>query len=126
MEYKDPNTDFQIELWDCSGNIEYRSCWPAFKEDANAVILVYDPMMKTDEHRDEELLLWRNEFCNLVNEEKLLILAHSQTGNPEETFKNTTAPNCLEEFIIHHTSFSCAENLKLQIKDFFRSLKTRH
>lgn len=31
----------EVELWDCSGNKKYESCWPAFWHGSNGVILVY-------------------------------------------------------------------------------------
>ncbi|XP_065890520.1 intraflagellar transport protein 22 homolog [Dysidea avara] len=31
----------EVELWDCSGNRKYESCWPAFWHGSNGVILVY-------------------------------------------------------------------------------------
>ena len=32
-----------VELWDCSGDMQYEQCWPALQEDAKAVVLVFNP-----------------------------------------------------------------------------------
>lgn len=32
-----------VELWDCSGDQQYQSCWPAILSGAIGVILVYNP-----------------------------------------------------------------------------------
>lgn len=32
-----------IELWDCSGDLMYESCWPAIKQGAKGVVLVFNP-----------------------------------------------------------------------------------
>ncbi|CAK9797020.1 Intraflagellar transport protein 22 homolog [Anthophora quadrimaculata] len=31
-----------IELWDCSGDHKFESCWPAIRKDAHGVIFVYN------------------------------------------------------------------------------------
>lgn len=36
--------NIEIELWDCSGNESFESCWTALAAKADGVILVYDPL----------------------------------------------------------------------------------
>ncbi|XP_063238590.1 intraflagellar transport protein 22 homolog [Bacillus rossius redtenbacheri] len=45
----------EIELWDCSGNRRFEPCWPAVKQDAQGVVLVYNPSAP-DHPRELELL----------------------------------------------------------------------
>jgi len=104
-----------IELWDTSGNLEYRSGWPAIKDTAQGIIMVYDANLKISSQEDE-LLMWRDEFSNQVSENQLLILAHSKSGDPTET------PKCFQESIVHHTSFSRPNELLSQVETFIHSI----
>jgi Rab-like protein 5 len=35
------------EVWDCSGDHEYESCWPALLQDLNGIIVVFNPANQT-------------------------------------------------------------------------------
>ena len=39
-------TSVPVELWDCSGDPDFQSCWPAMMHDAAGVVLVYNPVRK--------------------------------------------------------------------------------
>ena len=32
-----------VELWDCSGDLEYEKCWPAIQKGTQGIIFVYNP-----------------------------------------------------------------------------------
>ncbi|RUS70315.1 hypothetical protein EGW08_021921, partial [Elysia chlorotica] len=44
-----------VELWDCSGDRRYESCWPAMIRDASGAIFVYNP---DQPNHDKELDTW--------------------------------------------------------------------
>ena len=53
-----------VELWDCSGNQKYETCWPAILNDVDAVVLVFNP----DNHAHlNEIALWYDEFVSKAN-----------------------------------------------------------
>lgn len=54
LKIADQQSEKLIELWDCSGDRKYESCWPALRFGAQGVVLVVDP----EKTQDEELLLW--------------------------------------------------------------------
>ncbi|XP_014773442.1 intraflagellar transport protein 22 homolog isoform X1 [Octopus bimaculoides] len=64
MEFEQPmildgrNTVADIELWDCSGDHRYESCWAAFSKDANGIIFVYNPDRTNHNKELEELLAY--------------------------------------------------------------------
>lgn len=31
-----------IEIWDCSGDLKFKTCWPAIRKDLHGVILIYN------------------------------------------------------------------------------------
>ncbi|GLH03994.1 Intraflagellar transport protein 22 [Gryllus bimaculatus] len=45
----------EIELWDCSGDHKFETCWPAFQRDTQGVVFVYNPIV-ADHARELELL----------------------------------------------------------------------
>ncbi|GFO01191.1 intraflagellar transport protein 22 homolog [Plakobranchus ocellatus] len=54
-----------VELWDCSGDRRFESCWPAMIRDASGAIFVYNPDMP---NHDKELDTW---LSFIVNSSKL-------------------------------------------------------
>merc|ERR1712151_650284 len=36
-----------VEMWDCSGDKKYENCWGAILRQAQGVVMVYDPSIKT-------------------------------------------------------------------------------
>lgn len=45
----------EVELWDCSGDHKFETCWPAVQRDAHGIIFVHNPS-SGDHARDLELL----------------------------------------------------------------------
>ncbi|XP_029158218.1 intraflagellar transport protein 22 homolog [Nylanderia fulva] len=41
IEINDEHVSRDIELWDCSGDYKFKSCWPAIRKGVHGVILVY-------------------------------------------------------------------------------------
>ena len=50
----DQQSERIIELWDCSGDKKYESCWPALRLGIQGTVLVADPEKTTG----DELLMW--------------------------------------------------------------------
>lgn len=44
-----------VELWDCSGDTKYESCWSALARDTNGVIFLYNP---DQANQDKDLENW--------------------------------------------------------------------
>lgn len=36
------NVGCEVELWDCSGDQKFETCWPALMKDSNGVIIVFN------------------------------------------------------------------------------------
>ncbi|KHJ97423.1 hypothetical protein OESDEN_02594 [Oesophagostomum dentatum] len=54
LEIHEHRVEVDVELWDCSGDLKYRDCWPAFLDRIEGVILVANP----DENKGEDLKMW--------------------------------------------------------------------
>ncbi|CAJ0602417.1 unnamed protein product [Cylicocyclus nassatus] len=73
LEIHQQRVEVDVELWDCSGDLKYRDCWPAFLDGIEGVILVANP----DENKGEDLKMWYQEFIaksNLDTENVLVVL----------------------------------------------------
>ncbi|XP_050680843.1 intraflagellar transport protein 22 homolog [Leptidea sinapis] len=62
MTHSGNNIKIDIELWDCSGDHKFESCWPALRAGADGVILVCSP--NTASVASRELELFYNYFVS--------------------------------------------------------------
>ncbi|XP_060900972.1 intraflagellar transport protein 22 homolog [Labrus mixtus] len=74
------NRVYEVELWDCSGNFKFESCWPALMKDASGVVIIFNPDVST--HLDE-LELWHSMFIYTqgLQAEQCLLIAHHKPGS---------------------------------------------
>lgn len=86
-----------IELWDASGDHTYESCWKAIMNEADGVVLVYNPDAPS---QDQQLNDWFDFFVrkNGLRDEQCLIFAHrsgkaisSERFRPPPLFSKVTA-----------------------------------
>ncbi|XGW30717.1 hypothetical protein V3C99_009576 [Haemonchus contortus] len=73
LDIRRQRIEVDVELWDCSGDLKYRDCWPAIRDGIEGVILVANP----DENTGEDLKIWYDEFIassNLDAENVLIVL----------------------------------------------------
>nr|CDJ84657.1 CRE-IFTA-2 protein [Haemonchus contortus] len=54
LDIRRQRIEVDVELWDCSGDLKYRDCWPAIRDGIEGVILVANP----DENTGEDLKIW--------------------------------------------------------------------
>lgn len=54
LELGGERIEAEVELWDCSGDRKFESCWPAIRHGSNGAILVCNPELS----RGADLLLW--------------------------------------------------------------------
>jgi len=74
----------EVELWDCSGNHKFSTCWPAFRKDTNGVLIIYNP--NTGNH-DKELETWYTQFVQSqgLKDSQCIVFAHHQPSAPDLT-----------------------------------------
>ena len=76
-----------IELWDSSGDHSYESCWGAIMNEADAVLLIYNPDAPS---QDSQLGDWYDYFVkrNGLRDDQCLIFAHRlSNSNSGERFR---------------------------------------
>uniref|UniRef100_A0A915LMA2 Intraflagellar transport protein 22 homolog n=2 Tax=Meloidogyne incognita group TaxID=654580 RepID=A0A915LMA2_MELJA len=74
LELDGERVNAEVELWDCSGDRKFESCWPAIRYRCDGVIFVCNPEI----NKGEDLLTWYNEFAlkNGIRLRNLFILLH--------------------------------------------------
>ncbi|KAI1710578.1 ras of complex, roc, domain of DAPkinase domain-containing protein [Ditylenchus destructor] len=77
LELEGEHVNAEVELWDCSGDTRYESCWPAIRYRSNGAIFVCNPEI----HTGSDLLIWYTEFAikTGISPRNLLVLLHRQS-----------------------------------------------
>ncbi|PAV76208.1 hypothetical protein WR25_21347 isoform B [Diploscapter pachys] len=99
--------EIDVELWDCSGDLKYRDCWPAIKEGVHGVILVANP----DENEGTDLDIWYTNFIakSSVQIENVLVVLN-------EMGEKRTNDGVISEFKL--VFYSSRKDRELKLLDF--------
>ncbi|CAG5120585.1 unnamed protein product [Candidula unifasciata] len=73
-----------VELWDCSGDRKFESCWPAMVRDASGAVFVYNP---DQPNHDKDLDIWYNFIIgnNHLKENQCIVFAHRKPHTAGES-----------------------------------------
>ncbi|XP_077995703.1 intraflagellar transport protein 22 homolog [Glandiceps talaboti] len=87
----------EVELWDCSGNQKFETCWSAFMKDTSGVVLVYNP---DQSNHDKQLDMWYNTFVsNLgIRDSQCIVFAHHK---PSTSNQNTVQLSSSMSKVMH-------------------------
>ena len=92
-----------VELWDCSGDLEYEKCWPAIQKGAQGIVFVYNPKNPNSE-KDMEFFI--NNFAKhaKILPKQCMSFAHhfdvgeyGPTSKPLHCFKGLSVSDCTAE-----------------------------
>ncbi|KOC60161.1 Rab-like protein 5 [Habropoda laboriosa] len=72
-----------IELWDCSGDHKYESCWPAIRKDIHGVIFVYNDTSNECLKEIQQLYDYFIEQTKLGPEKCVILCYDPEKKNPE-------------------------------------------
>ena len=97
--------NMQVELWDCSGDRQYESCWTAILRETQGVVLVYDPTIKEQE---KDIELWYKTFVSPLGlrDGQILVFAHQAGQIGASSYQ---APRALENFKFANTTLDSDE-----------------
>jgi len=110
------SVNLSVELWDCSGDKQYKECWSAILRDVHGVVLVYDPTIKEQE-RDIEL--WYKTYVARqlrLSDAQVILFAHqAQAGNVRSSYQ---APRALDRFTFLNTTLD-NDDTAIAMRDAF-------
>ncbi|XP_022793043.1 intraflagellar transport protein 22 homolog isoform X4 [Stylophora pistillata] len=74
----------EVELWDCSGNHKFSTCWAAFQKDTNGVLIIYNPDQSS---HDKELETWYTQFVQSqgLKDSQCMVFAHRRPSAADTT-----------------------------------------
>ncbi|XP_033747818.1 intraflagellar transport protein 22 homolog [Pecten maximus] len=94
----------EVEMWDCSGDRRFETCWPAMAKDTNGIVFVFNPDMP---NHDKDMEGWYDYFVAQQNlkDSQCIAFAHHKPGANErersqlsDTFtKVQTVPTNIED-----------------------------
>lgn len=76
----------KVELWDCSGDHKYESCWPAILQNLDGIIVCFDP---TSKQQAADVGIWCDWFCKggQLTTGQCTIFAHGNLTAVHKPFK---------------------------------------
>jgi signal recognition particle receptor subunit beta len=117
-KWSDGQNKLAIELWDCSGHQRYEPCWPALMQDANAVVVMYNPENRGHER---EVELWYEWFVQKagIDDDRCLVLAHHVSS---QNVQRKRPPKALSQCTVVQSSFDDLESLRNNFDRFLGTL----
>ncbi|XP_056248466.1 intraflagellar transport protein 22 homolog isoform X1 [Seriola aureovittata] len=74
------NKTCEVELWDCSGDFKFESCWPALMKDSSGMVIIFNPDVPS---HLKEIETWYSMFISSqgLQENQCLLIAHHKPGS---------------------------------------------
>eukprot|EP00128_Syssomonas_multiformis_P012246 Colp12_sorted_trinity150504_noHs@3137 len=97
------NNKASVELWDCSGNLNYENCWPAMAKDSNGVIFVFNP---DDTGSEKKLKIWHQKFVanNNLKDRCCAVFAHKSQNSNQKTPRVSLTDREFSNVMVEYTN----------------------
>ncbi|XP_062259501.1 intraflagellar transport protein 22 homolog isoform X1 [Platichthys flesus] len=94
------NKTCEVELWDCSGDFKFESCWPALMKDSSGVVIVFNPDVPS---HLKEIETWYSMFISSQGllDNQCLLIAHHKPGSGVEDERLPLASHLSRLSLIH-------------------------
>jgi len=117
---KGANEPVSVELWDASGDHAYENCWKAIMQDADGVILIYNP---DSPGQDQQLGDWFEFFVrkNGLKDEQCIAIAFRTALESAERFR---PPPLFSKVTAALQTAANSQEIKEMFSDFMKSLST--
>ncbi|XP_025756170.1 intraflagellar transport protein 22 homolog isoform X2 [Oreochromis niloticus] len=90
----------EVELWDCSGDFKFESCWPAIMKDSSGVVIIFNPDVPS---HLKEIEMWHSMFISSqgLQDSQCLLIAHHKPGSGVEDRRLPLASHLSRLLLIH-------------------------
>uniref|UniRef100_A0A8V1ABR7 Intraflagellar transport protein 22 homolog n=1 Tax=Gallus gallus TaxID=9031 RepID=A0A8V1ABR7_CHICK len=128
LEYEKPNLNgnskgagCRFELWDCSGDQKFETCWPALMKDSHGVIIIFNPELPS---HLKEIEMWYSCFVQQqpLLDSQCLLVAHHKPGSAEDTENLSLAYPLNKLKLIHSNLEEDPEDVRMEFIKYFRSI----
>ncbi|XP_075877793.1 intraflagellar transport protein 22 homolog [Nelusetta ayraudi] len=101
----------EVELWDCSGDFKFESCWPAVMKDSSGVVIVFNPDVPS---HLKEIETWYSMFISAqgLQDNQCLLIAHRKPGSAAEDRRLQLASHLGRVPLIHSNLEEEPEDLR--------------
>eukprot|EP00762_Andalucia_godoyi_P003715 ANDGO_08641.mRNA.1 Intraflagellar transport protein 22 len=115
------NVRCAVELWDCSGDLRFQSCWPALSQGCDGVLLVFNPDDKGQEKDVETYFRYFVQGPDLRLESQTALFAHRQAP-PAQRVQKIKISKALVKVPIAQTSVDYdVDTLTIEFDKFLAS-----
>ncbi|XP_054065253.1 intraflagellar transport protein 22 homolog isoform X3 [Rissa tridactyla] len=140
LEYEKPNLNgnskgagCRFELWDCSGDQKFETCWPALMKDSHGVIIIFNPELPS---HLKEIEMWYSCFVQQqpLLDSQCLLVAHHKPGSAgdtenlslgkkmENSISNSRAYPLNKIKLIHSNLEDDPEDVRMEFMKYFKSI----
>uniref|UniRef100_UPI0037E91215 intraflagellar transport protein 22 homolog n=1 Tax=Semicossyphus pulcher TaxID=241346 RepID=UPI0037E91215 len=107
----------EVELWDCSGDFKFESCWPALMKDSSGVVIVFNPDVPS---HLKEIETWHSMFISSqsLQDSQCLLIAHHKPGSGVEDGRLPLASHLSRLPLIHSNLDEEPEDVKLDFQRY--------
>lgn len=111
------NGPLEVELWDCSGDFKFESCWPALMKDSTGVVIVFNPDVPS---HLKEIETWYSMFISSqgLQDNQCLLIAHHKPGSEVEDRRLPLASHLSRLPLIHSNLDEEPEEVKLAFRRY--------
>ncbi|XP_069729841.1 intraflagellar transport protein 22 homolog isoform X2 [Phaenicophaeus curvirostris] len=113
----------RFELWDCSGDQKFETCWPALMKDSHGVVIVFNPELPS---HLKEIETWYSCFVQQQRllDSQCLLIAHHKPGSVGGTEDLSLAYPLNKLKLVHSNLEEDAEDVRMEFIKYFRSIIT--
>ncbi|CEF71160.1 Intraflagellar transport protein 22 homolog [Strongyloides ratti] len=83
LKLNDQLIEAEVELWDCSGDPQFKRCWPIIKKGAHGIMFVCNP----ENDKGSDLVDWYNDFVKPLdmNLNSIIVFLHHTSDNTNDS-----------------------------------------
>eukprot|EP00062_Callorhinchus_milii_P022198 gi/632979730/ref/XP_007906634.1/ PREDICTED: rab-like protein 5 isoform X2 [Callorhinchus milii] len=124
LEFECPNVSAngksvgcEVELWDCSGDQKFETCWPALMKDSNGVVIVFNADLPSHLREIETF------YSSFVHQQRLqdsqcLLVAHHKPGSGADKGQPSLSQQLSKLNLIHSDLEDDPEEVRTEFRQY--------
>ncbi|XP_053739549.1 intraflagellar transport protein 22 homolog isoform X1 [Synchiropus splendidus] len=107
----------EVELWDCSGDFKFETCWPAVMKDSSGVVIVFNPDVPS---HLKEIETWHSMFISSqsLQDSQCLLVAHHKPRSEVEEGRLPLAPHLSRLPLLHSNLEEESEDVRKEFRRY--------
>ncbi|KAM9789165.1 intraflagellar transport protein 22 homolog [Neosynchiropus ocellatus] len=106
-----------VELWDCSGDFKFETCWPAVMKDSSGVVIVFNPDVPS---HLKEIETWHAMFISSqsMQDNQCLLIAHHKPRSEVQEGRLPLASHLSRLPLIHSNLDEESEDVRTEFRRY--------